>query len=195
MRRAILIFAAMVIAAADPAAAEIIEIPLPTLQGWYGIDEACICYGEAFFQLERMPIVISSVAIRLSGTATVGQYTCDFGIGPQSYPFRFYFSASMRDTVSGYLWGAYGDSPEESGAFEFVAPFKQVLSRWPVSWDFLMAGYSRVNLTAMPEGIIVDCGVLDWPSATIEAATLIVEGEFKIAVDQSTWGSIKALFR
>lgn len=195
MNRVFPTFVALMIAASGAISAETIEVPLPTLQGWYGIDGACICYGDAYFQLSRMPSMINGVSIRLSGTVHVGQYTCDFGTGPYTYPFRFYFHASMRDTVSGFLWGADGNSPEDSGDFEVLVPFRQTSIHWPVTWDFLMAGYGRVNLTAMPEGIIVDCDVLDWPSATIEDAALLIDGEFEVSVDQSTWGSIKALFQ
>jgi hypothetical protein len=194
MNRAVPIFVALMIAASSHVLAEVIEVPLPTLQGWYGIDGVCVCYGDAYFQLGRKPNVINGVSLRLSGTVHVGQYTCDFGTGPNTYPFRFYFSASMWDTVSGYPWGAHAYSPEESGEFEVLAPFRQFY-HWPATWEFLLAGYGRVYLTASPEGIFTDCDALDWPSATIEDAVLMIDGEFEVSVDQSTWGSIKALFQ
>jgi hypothetical protein len=195
MIKVIPMLVALTVALGGSSSAEIIEVPLPTLQGWYGIDGACICYGDADFQLVRVPMAIDGVSIRLSGTVHVGQYSCKFLAVPHTYPYRFYFSASMRDTVSGFLWGADDLSGEESGEFELVASFEQLSSDWPVTWDFLMAGYGRVNLTAMPDCILVDCDVLDWPSATIEEATLLIEGEFAVSVDRSTWGSIKALFK
>jgi hypothetical protein len=104
------------------------------------------------------------------------------------------FVATIWDTVGGYWWVADELSPAESGQFELTIPFEEIYG-WPVTWDFLRGGHANIEFSAYPGMLLVDCPPLVWPDATITSATVIVEGEFEIAVEQTTWGSIKALYR
>jgi hypothetical protein len=175
---------------------EIVEIQLPQLLGSYCMTSACTSHHDIHFQLPRVPLAIYDVRIRISGTVNVGQYECDFcgGCPTGPYPYSMEFFASMRDTVGGYSWVADGGSPEESGEFELTIPFKELYG-WPVTWDFLNAGYGNFGFSGMPHGLLVDCQVPIWPEAVIEQAALIIEGDFEVGVESSTWGSIKSLFR
>jgi len=179
--------------------AEMVSVRLPTIEGRYFVDLSvpAIYYDrDAHFELERIPLTVSGVSIHISGSFVVGQTQCDFdGLPPLPEPFpqHIEYFASMDDTINGGVFGAATTSPTESGSFEYTLPFSGIPGH-VISWDFLKAGYGalhmNINFISFPE-----CSILVWPEATIEDAELIIEGEFPVAVDQSTWGSIKSLFR
>jgi hypothetical protein len=191
----LLIVLALALTTTGAMATELVEIQLPQLQGSYCFS-TCTSTRSVEFNLDRLPLAIQGVRIHISGTVNVGQYTCDFGdgipIGP--LPYSMEFVASMKDTAGGYWWMADDLSPEESGSFDMVIPFRELYG-WPVTWDFLQGGHGSFSFIGMGHMLLVDCSIPVWPEATIEHASLIIEGEFEVGVEQSTWGSIKSLFR
>ena len=193
--RYLLVLVALAIATTGAMATELVEIQLPQLEGSYCFD-SCTSTRSVEFTLGRLPLAIYDVRIHISGTVNVGQYTCDFGDGipfsPAAFPMEFL--AAMKDTVGGYSWMADTASPMKSGSFDMVTSFRELYG-WPVTWDFLLGGHGSFWFTGMPPGLLVDCWLLVWPEATIEHASLIIEGDFEVGVEQSTWGSIKSLFQ
>lgn len=196
MRHILLIVGVLAFNAVDAMPAEIVEVQVPQLIGSYCMDSSCVNNHHVHFGLSRHPLAVYHVWLHLSGTVTVGEYMCDFygGMPEGPYPYRMDFLASMRDTVGGYWWMAEQWSSEQSGHFEITIPFRELYG-WPVTWDFLRAGYGSFGFSAGPQGTLVDCWHLVWPNATIDEAALIIEGEFEVAVESSTWGSIKSLYR
>ena len=192
-------FILLILFATDARSTEIVEVQLPQLIGWYGFDgSTCMCNRTVSFHLDRMPTVVSHVWLHLSGTVNVGQYTCDpdpgYGPPPTIYPYQMEFVAAMKDTVGGHWWMADDRSPAESGQFELTILFEELYG-WPVTWDFLRGGHANIEFSGGPGMLLVDCPVLVWPDATITSASVRVEGEFPVAVEGSTWGGIKALYR
>jgi hypothetical protein len=197
-KRTFLLALAFQIWVATGLGAETVSVPLPTIEGRYYVDLSvpAVYYNrQAHFELERVPLTVSTVWIHISGVFVVGQTQCDFNGPPPDAPFpqRMEYLASIKDTINGSWWAADEMSPAESGAFEYTLPFSQ-LTGDVISWEFLKAGYGSlemlVTFCSFPE-----CTILVWPEATIEHAELIIEGQFPVAVDHSTWGSIKALYR
>jgi len=193
MRGFILITVIMAIVLSESAPAEVVEVPLPDLQGRYFTEDTVTRYAS--FQMDAAPLSIAGVSIRISGTHIVGEIMCEAEAGfmvPQ--PYSVAFRASMPDAVNGDLWTASQISPLASGDFEITIPFGQIYG-WYVTWDFLLAGYGEVRLDGPGAGFILTCSPTIWPDATVTEAVLLVDGEFPVATKGSSWGSIKALFR
>jgi hypothetical protein len=192
MRGVLVIIGLAALACSESAPAEVVELQLPELRGLYSTEDTVTRYSS--FQMETVLLSIARVSIRITGTVTVGEIMCENGAGfmvPQPYPMDFL--ASMRDTVHGELWMAEQITPMVTGSFELTVPFEQIYG-WHVTWDFLLAGYGEVRLDGMPAGTILSCSPTIWPAATVTEAVLLVEGEFPVATQSSTWGSIKALY-
>jgi hypothetical protein len=186
---------ALAVVAMGATAGELVEIDLPQLEGMYCFD-TCGSSRLVDFQLDRLPLAIEGVRIHISGTVSVGQEMCDYGdgllMGPFPYPMALV--AQMMDTVGGHPWFAGAPLADESGNFDMVVPFRGLYG-WPVTWDFLLSGHVKFSFAGEGSGLIPECWITELPEATIEHASLIIEGEFEVGVEQSTWGSIKSLFR
>ncbi|MCX5753726.1 MAG: hypothetical protein NTW97_08805 [Candidatus Krumholzibacteria bacterium] len=193
--RHLLALVALVVVATDATAGELVEIDLPQLEGTYCFD-TCDPSRLVDFQLDRLPLAIEGVCIHISGIVSVGQEMCDlYGDGSVTGPFPYPMAlvAWMMDTVGGHPWFAGAPLPDESGSFDMVVSFRELYG-WPVTWDFLLSGHVNFSFAGEGSGLIPECWVTDLPQATVEHASLIIEGEFEVAVEQSTWGSIKSLF-
>jgi len=173
-------------------AADLVEVPLPDLAGYYS-NTTRTCE----FELLIPPIEVYNVWIRYSGTANVGEEYC-YIVGPPPegpFPWPLIFSANMPDAVSGDSWYAEESAPDESKAFEMTVPFGALLGDDP-TWEFLLSGSGTVSCHGYISATIPECYIDINPDATVEEATLIIEGEFlPIGVEVSTWGHIKALYR
>jgi hypothetical protein len=186
-------FAIIALAATAVLASEVIQVPLPELAGYYS---QALYSRSAPFHLGRAPLAVTSVSIRLIGSTDLGEYYCDLGYGEQGpFPYPEWFTATIPDTINQGLWWADGyvlDQPV-GGEFENTAPFRRLSG--PATWGFLTSGYGTVRLDGMPPALILMCySTLD-PDGTITSATLLIEGEFPVAAERSTWGGIKALYR
>ena len=193
----LLAYVALVLVATGATAGELVEIDLPQLEGRYCFDTCDYSNRSVDFQLDRFPLAIEGVRIHISGVASVGQEMCDlYGdgnvTGPSPYPMAF--TAWMMDTVGGHPWFAGAPMPVESGSFDMVAPFRELYG-WPVTWEFLLSGHVKFSFGGQLSGLFPECWITELPEATIEHASLTIEGEFEVGVEQSTWGSIKSLFR
>jgi hypothetical protein len=194
MHKVLFIFAMGLLVAADVVSAETLEVQLPQLVGLYSMDG--VHSRLASFRFDRTPTAISRVSIRISGTVNLGQYECWFGIEPGPGPPELngiFFGAGLPDTVSGNPW--VGDVVSaDGGPFEHTMVFRQLYGM-PVTWDFLKGGYGEIEFTAGPSNMFLECSAIIWPDATVNEAVFIVEGDFVVGVEKTTWGSIKELFR
>jgi hypothetical protein len=174
-----------------------VEIPLSQLSG----DYVTTCYDcsvsrQETFRLDRLPINIYSASIRLRGLSVPGEYSCDWVI-PTS-PWHIEFLATLSDSVTGGVWRA--DSiiaadyvHRDPSEFEVEIRFQPESG---ATWESLEVGRGTLILLGKPEWMprSISCGAISFPAATLYLATLIVDGDYQIGVQQSTWGSIKALF-
>jgi hypothetical protein len=157
----------------------VVEIPLPGLLGTYPPGERTVS-----FKVSAVPSLIHGASLRISGTTEFGILDCD---GVQ-YPYHTDAAGYMWDTPSS-LWSASNYMPV-AGYFSWTVPF----SSWSgATWNFLMDGAGDMLFTAGGQGTW--CSVLLSPVVTVTEAVLIVDAEFPIAVEQSTWGHIKSLYR
>jgi hypothetical protein len=85
--------------------------------------------------------------------------------------------------------------PFTAGAFSWTAAFQAVPPSGS-TWDFLLDGTAEINLWGEPSGFILICSPASpSPTLTVTEAVLIIDGDFPIATETSTWGRIKALYR
>jgi hypothetical protein len=161
--------------------AEIDQIPLPELVGSYPASRTVTV------QLRDEPMLIRGASIRLIGDATLGAYFCGFD-GP--FPLSLLLSASFPDTPSG-SWIAEDFVPKQNGAFYMHIDFRAY--RDP-TWEFLMDGAGELKLMGGTGFLPSGCWIVTPPSATVTEAVLLIDADFPVPADQSTWGRIKALY-
>jgi hypothetical protein len=174
---------------AASAHATVIAIPLPGLLGTYPVDEQNTT-RTVTFQLPDPPTIVRGASLRVSGTTEVGLILCDGKL----YPWPTSLTAYMEDTPSHY-WFADEGMPFTAGAFSWTAAFQAVPPSGS-TWDFLLDGTAEINLWGEPSGFILICSPASpSPTLTVTEAVLIIDGDFPIATETSTWGRIKALYR
>jgi hypothetical protein len=188
MRKIGFVVALAILFTSQLAAATVVEIPLPDLGGRYFLYETY--QRSCLFSLPGHPAIIHSASLRLVGTATIRMTWC--AIYPsEPYAELFGFGATMPDATTGGAWGA-GLSRAESGAFDLMVPFAPYSG---ASWGFLDDGTGEVTLSGGGCPILDSCWpVTECSEANVEQAFLVLDAEFPIPVEQSTWGRVKALF-
>jgi hypothetical protein len=174
-----------------------VEIPLPQLSGAYVT--ACYDCGvsrQETFRFDRIPISVHGVSIKLRGLSVPGEYYCDW-VTPTS-PWHIEFLATLSDSVTGGVWRA--DSiiaadyiSRDASEFEIEIRFQPQNA---ATWESLEVGRGTLVLLGKPEWMprSLACGAYSFPAATLYLVALAVDADFQIGVQQSTWGSIKALF-
>ena len=178
----------MLVLGASGSGFETKEIPLPSIVGSYGCAPAtlgtCTFAVEQSFRLEGVPVNVSRVSIRLTGSAHRGSYWCDFGQIPMESGWGFSFHASMADSVTNGRWDASW-TPGQDGTFEVELEFTTTSG---ATWGFLGSAGGTVRLAELQNKAIesLACYYYDHPSAVIDTATLVVES--------TTWSAIKALY-
>jgi hypothetical protein len=189
MRKIGLVIVLVMFSGAQVAAGTVVEVPLPDLAGRYFIYE--VYQRDCVFSLAVVPEVVHGAWLRLVGTATLRLTDCCL------YPFEpylepFIFEGRMADTMTGGAWGC-GLGRFESGAFDLTVPF----AAWAgASWGFLLDdGVGEVQLAGDGCPKVDSCWpVTECSEAYVEQAFLVLDAEFPIPVEESTWGRIKALF-
>lgn len=133
------------------------------------------------FTLNIAPIEVYAVWIHFSGSVNVGEHYCILTVPPPlgPYPSPMGFNVSMRDTVSGDLWVTNCISEEESGSFEFTLQFEPTPVGEP-TWEFIILGGGTVVFQGSALFLIPECWHDPYPNATIEEATLIIDGDFPV---------------
>jgi hypothetical protein len=85
--------------------------------------------------------------------------------------------------------------PFSAGAFGWTAVFHPTPPT-TTTWNFLMDGMGEISLFGSPAIYLDPCSESSAPpTLTVTEAVLIVDADFPIAVEPSTWGKIKALYR
>ena len=141
--------------------------------------------GSAVCSIDVVPTSIDSVAIRFVGSAELGVIQC-----PELVFGAFDLMAYLRNPDGPGYWIA-GDLVWESGPFDMTSGFRTFTD---CTLDFLFDGAGEVDFGGFPAVTIC---VHTWPlsTATLEAAYLIVMGEYSVAASTDSWGGIKCIFR
>ncbi len=176
--------------AASIVRATVVETPLPELQGRYFLEETFA--RTATFRLQAPPILVHAAWLRLTGTVTVRLVYCDY-LPYEPYPYPMGFAAEMpRPTPPGW-WDGVTHTSSESGSFELTIQFRPTNAE--SNWDFLDDGVGELDLWSQ------GCPVIDlcWPvtqctEAFVTDAVLVLDAEFRVPVEDTTWGRVKALF-
>ena len=166
----------------------VLEIPLPGLAGRYFLED--VYQRDTSFELPLPPTTVNGAFLRLVGTATIRFTWCD----PQPsdlYAQSFIFHGALPDyTTGGSGWVDLG--MVENGPFEITAP---MTTRSGASWAFLETGTGHIYISGSGCPILDGCWpVTDCSEVFVEEAYFVLDAEFPIPVDGSTWGRIKALY-
>ena len=103
------------------------------------------------------------------------------------------FFAYMEDTDFAHYWLAGELMPEVAGTFGWTAEFRP--SPHTTTWGFLMDGEAELTLCGAPIGLVGLCWPIGAsPTAIVSEAVLIIDAEFPVPTEKSTWGRIKAIF-
>lgn len=167
--------------------AAVVEVPLPGLLGPYGEGSP----GRTVaIHLPDPPGLIHSASLRISGTQVTGSIVCEWG-GPYPWPMQFF--AEMQDPPDGW-WMASPSPPEDAETFTQTALFTKAFAN--TTWTFLMDGDGELTFHGSPAGLVGLCFMDPVPpTGEITEAVFIIDAEFPIATEASTWGKIKALYR
>lgn len=177
---------AAILLLAVPARATMVEVPLPGLHGFYNEPNGS---RTVTFQMADPPGAVYGVSLRVSGTQNIGSIVCEWG-GPFPWPMQVF--AEMEDAPNG--WWYTGASPDLDESFTRSGSFSPTSSS--VTWTFLMDGTGTITFYYTPAGLVGLCFIDPVPpTGEITAATLLVDGDFPIRIEPTTWGRIKALYR
>ncbi len=177
----------ILVCGAAAAHAELVEIPLTTLNGTYpGGDPE----RTEIFAFPWDPAAVDGAFLRVAGTLTEGAVVCDGDT--VAYPMEV--GGSMFDDGGGW-WSAWGLHDMTEGAFEFTDAFWGSLSI-PASWDFLGAGSGTLHFSGIPVALVGLCGpILTDPSGEITEVTLIFDLSSTVNTTPVTWSTLKAVYR
>ncbi len=168
----------------SPGRAEVIEIPLPGLLGEYP------AVRTVTFQLPGLPDAIHGAAFCIAGAAQVGVADC--GIPGEANLWPLVFTARMQDTPN-QDWEATHEPKYLTGLFTWTADFGATTDS--TTWDFLMDGEAEIGLTGVPLEDLNSCTPVLVPYGEVTEAVLILDVEFLLAVESTTWGRVKQLYR
>ena len=170
MKKSILVMVVIILSVANVALADIITAPLPELVGsvvqysdMSGVD---VDLGVTFS-------AIQSVRIQLSGTITPG-LGCGDGVERPVLP---YFDVPGVIEIF-FDHPAAGSCITSAGPFDGSFSVDQVFDcTYDASWDILLDGQQELFAYITSNLIVIGGQILDFPTADISQATLIVEGE------------------
>jgi hypothetical protein len=182
--KSIAVAASLLLLAAQSHAA-VIEIPLPALLGSYQNTAR-----SATIVLPAQPSVIYGASLRVSGSTVLGQLDC-FGEPPGIQPQPMDLWGEMHDGSGRYWFVSDHSAMQAGGAFTWTQPFEKTPAS--TTWAFLMDGVGDITLNGFDP--YTWCNVRSSVSGGITEAVFIIDAEFPVAVEQSTWGKIKALYR
>jgi len=169
--------------------ATVIEIPLPGLLGNYPVGPGNAT-RTVTFQLPQIPDSIHGASFRIVGTTTIGLADCGEVGMLDKWPMEFI--AQMTDAPDQY-WLAWEAPSFTPGTFTSTAEFEPIPET--TTWGFLMDGEADINLFGAPSSALGLCNEVLLPTGSITEAVLIIDAAFPFAVEPSTWGRIKALYR
>jgi hypothetical protein len=174
------------IASQSALAYESVGVPLPGIETQYNQSHV----HHAHFELDRIPSAINRVWIHVSGGFSPGEMRCSWG---GTYVLEAGFLASMVDTINGPELTGNSHLPPGTAPFDYTTELVSAPGS-SATWDFLLVGYGYLTMN-MTLDYKAGCWITLYPEAKIEMAELLIEGDFPRAVERSTWGSIRSLYR
>lgn len=173
--------------------AEVVDISLSGICGFYSTDSSYSANTRtADFILSRIPTTVYDVSIKLIGLADTGLLDCEGAYGQRIIgPWDTDYEISMTDITSGKLWIANFLYEDSSSALDTTRTF---WTNSGATWEFLKNGTGSVTLSWVPMIPILACSILRTPNVNITEACLIIDGEFPVPTENTTWGQIKAIY-
>jgi hypothetical protein len=174
--------------------AEVVDISLPGICGFYSADSSYSANTRtADFTLSRIPTTVYDVFIRLIGVADTGLLNCEGAYGQRIIgPWDTDYDISMLDNTSGNLWIANFLYEDSSSTLDTTRTF---WTNSGATWDFLINGAGSVTLRWLPMIPVTACSLLRTPNVIITEVHLIIDGEFPVPTENTTWGRIKEIYK
>lgn len=166
---------------------EIVNIPLSELHGVY--EYPAHLSRSAHFELDRIPDEIYKVSLKVSGTSQVGTAMCSY---PDEFPYKIEILTSAQDPLNSTFWFQAVMQPDYDSDIEIDLIFVKSAES-EATWDFLKLGEGNVNLGMSLIPLLPGCIIIDFPTMTISEAILIIEADWALQAEGTTWGRIKAL--
>jgi hypothetical protein len=193
--KSVRIAALLVLGLGRPAWAMVLEVPVPQLTGTYScsnpVQPESVCHKTVVIHLPVVPAAIQSVSLRVSGTTTFGWFQCEFA-APHAQPTQIYAELLEPGSAHDY-WDA--DHTNVAGAIAYTQPFASGLYA-NGTWTFLLDGTATLDFAILSYSPIPECGYVGPPdSTTLDAVTLLIDGDFPTPVAHRSWGSLKAIYR
>ena len=192
-----LLLAASAVLAAKPTTAMVLAVPVPELLGNYSSapnQDPTNYFRQVTIHLPASPSVIHSVALRVHGTSSFAEYSCDGygGYGPPT-PVPTSIGAELTEASSDD-WIA-----EHSNLVSGEVSFTQAFSASIYSsgtWTFLLDGTANMNFVVYGIPAIPECYLVGPADLTVlDEVTLLVDGEFPTPATTTSWGSVKSIYR
>ncbi len=137
-----------------------------------------------------MPETIYRASVTIDASIGNGLYSCPGTFMPADYPYSLEFTAIIPDPATGGYWEALIEQ-------SLGTPI-ELVSKDGASWDFFLSNFAEIVMYAWHAPMHCsgeDLNVYNPAPATIISAVLEVEGYFLLAVEPTTWGGIRELFR
>jgi hypothetical protein len=189
MRRHVPVLIAVLFLLSGPVRAEVIAIHVPGLAGSYPVSPG-VYTRTVTIQLPKLPTLIHGASFWIFGSGAPGVADC--GNPGQADIWPMEYIAEMADGAGG-VWMAYHEPYYLPGQFIRAADFEGMIGG--ESWDFLMDGAADVTLSGAPASALGGCDPVLIPSGNIFDAYFYLDAEFVLAVEPTTWGKVKALYR
>lgn len=183
--------------AVRPAAALVLEVPIPELTGTYSSapnQPQSNFYRSVTIHLPSNPSVIHSVSLRVHGATVLANYSCDGfnGYGPPT-PVPTSVGSELTETPSDDWIAEHVNNA--SGAVSFTELYA-TSAYASGTWAFLLDGTATMNFSVYGVPAIPECVLVGPPDlTTIDEVTLLIDGEFPTAVNATSWGSLKSIYR
>lgn len=172
-----------------PARAEVLQIHVPGLIGTYPVGPGNYTRSVTI-TLPKLPDQIHGASFWIYGGGTVGVVDC--GNPGQADVWPMEYIAEMQDGEGG-AWIAYHEPNYVPGQFIRAAAFEQFSGM--EDWDFRMDGEAELVLSGAPSSAMSGCDPIVAPTGSIFDAYFFLDADFPVAVEATTWGRIKALYR
>lgn len=171
---------------ATGAAAETVEVALPALLGPYPVSPGEFA-RTATVVLPKTPQLIHGCSLRIVATGTIGVADCGSIGHLDAWPMEYV--AEME----GNEWIAFHDPHFSPGLFESTATFEPFIGE--PTWELLLDGQADVTLSGAPWSALGSCDPVVVPMGNVLEAYFVVDADFELPVEATTWGRIKALYR
>ena len=159
-------------------------------------------YDTETFYIDRIPQDIQRVSVRLVGELYPELCSCDAWLPLGYVPNRLIYEAAILDSASGGTWEArlYTGYYCTGIDWDPIEPFDieaELVTSTGATWGMLESGWGEITLrTCACYGCGgLSCARTGYTSAIVTEAYLIIEADFNVGTEYTSWGAINDLLK